>query len=63
MALDKAIKFKKELRKPYYKSKAFAPSCRNHGGCPACEENRKHGTRKRLAKSDDVWYSGEYEQD
>jgi len=44
MSLDKAIKSGKEHRKPYYKSKAFDSSCRNHGSCPWCECSR---TRKR----------------
>ena len=42
MSLDKAIAHGKERRKPYYGSKAIDPTCRNHGGCPWCEENRKH---------------------
>ena len=41
MSLDKAIEHGKEHRKPYRGSKAIDPSCRNHGGCPWCEENRK----------------------
>ena len=40
MSLDKAIKHGKEKRKPYYKSKAFDRTCRNHQGCPRCESNR-----------------------
>ena len=40
MSLDKAIKYGKEKRKPYYKSKAFDRTCRNHQGCPRCEGNR-----------------------
>ena len=42
MALDKAIKSGKEHRKPYYGSKAIDRTCRNHGGYPWCEENRKY---------------------
>ncbi len=42
MSLNKAIEHEKEHRKAYYGSKSFDPSCRNHGGCPWCEENRKH---------------------
>ena len=42
MALNKAIKSGKEHRKMYSGSKAICRSCRNHGGCPWCEENRKH---------------------
>ena len=45
MALDKAIKFRKEHRKPYRGSKAIDGSCRNHGSCPWCERNRKHKFR------------------
>ena len=42
MALDKAIKSGKEHRKPYRGSKRFDYSCRNHGSCPYCKQNRKH---------------------
>ena len=42
MSLDKAIEHKKEKRKPYRGSKSIDKTCRNHGGCPWCEENRKH---------------------
>ena len=45
MALDKAIKYGKEKRKPYTGSKAVFGSCRNHGGCKWCEENRRHKFR------------------
>ena len=41
MSLDKAIKSGKEHRKEYYGSKAFDCTCRNHGSCKWCEENRK----------------------
>lgn len=42
MALDKAIAHKKEHRKIYRGSKAIDASCRNHGGCDWCLENRIH---------------------
>lgn len=45
MSLDKAIKHGKEHRKPYTGSKVFFSSCRNHGGCPWCTENRRHKFR------------------
>ena len=45
MSLDKAIEHGKEHRKKYYGSKAIDASCRNHGGCSWCEENRKHKFR------------------
>ena len=42
MSLDKAIEHGKEHRKEYRGSKAIDKTCRNHGGCEWCEENRKH---------------------
>lgn len=47
MSLDKAITHGKEFRKPYMGSKRYDKSCRNHGGCPYCERNRKHKFRDR----------------
>ena len=47
MSLDKAIKHKKEKRKPYRRGKAVDPSCRNNKGCPWCEGNRTYTNRKR----------------
>ncbi len=51
MALDKAIQHGKEHRKPYTGSKLIDKTCRNHGGCPWCEENRKYKNIKRLQKT------------
>jgi len=45
MSLDKAVKHGKEHRKPYSGAQAVSQSCRNHGGCPYCLENRKHKFR------------------
>lgn len=42
MSLDKAIEYGKEHRKQYRGSKAVDKTCRNHGSCYRCEENRKH---------------------
>lgn len=47
MSLNKAIDHGKEHRKPYTGSKAIDKSCRNHGGCEWCAENRKHKNDKR----------------
>ena len=41
MSLDKAIEHGKEKRKPYRGAKAIDYTCRNHGGCPWCEQNRQ----------------------
>lgn len=40
MSLDEAIQHKKEYRKPYRKAKAYSCSCRNHGSCDYCRNNR-----------------------
>ena len=40
MSLDKAIQHGKERRKPWRGSKNFDKTCRNHGGCDWCKENR-----------------------
>jgi len=51
MSLEKAIKSGKEHRKPYYKyCEQIDPSCRNHGGCPWCEGNRKYKYIKKYKK-------------
>lgn len=44
MSLDKAIEYKKERRKPYYGAKAIDHTCRNHGSCDWCRENRLYKT-------------------
>ena len=40
MSLDKAIEHGKEKRKPYRRAKAVDATCRNHGSCRWCKENR-----------------------
>lgn len=61
MSLRKAIEHGKEHRKPYYGSKDFDKTCRNHGGCPWCEENRKHKylktSQKMLDRMKEVGYN------
>ena len=47
MSLDKAIKSGKEHRKKYYGTKAIDKTCRNHGSCPVCRDNRLHKFKKR----------------
>lgn len=53
MSLDKAIEHGKEKRKPYHGSKAIDPTCRNHGSCQWCEENRRHKFRDKHPLTDD----------
>ena len=47
MSLDKSIDHGKEHRKQYHCSKSIDPSCRNHGGCPWCLENRTYKYKKK----------------
>ena len=49
MTLDKSIRSGKERRKPYRRSKAFDRTCRNHGSCPWCRQNRLYNNRRREA--------------
>ena len=51
MSLEKAIQHGKEKRKNYRGSEAFDHSCRPHGGCPYCENNRKFSDKKARLKS------------
>ena len=60
MSLDKAIKHGKEHRKPYTGSEVYFVSCRNHGGCPWCEENRKHKFRDKHPR--DWGYPDDFEE-
>lgn len=52
MPLDKSIEHGREHRKPWHDSRAFDCSCRNHGGCPACESKRLRWRKrwKQMAK-------------
>ena len=45
MSLDKAIQHGKEHRKPYTGGKAIDRTCRNHGSCDFCRENRLHASK------------------
>lgn len=48
MSFDKAIEHGKEHRKEYRGGKAIDKSCRNHGGCFWCENNRRHKYLKKM---------------
>lgn len=47
MSLDKAIQHGKEYRKPYTGGKSVDRTCRNHGSCVYCRENRLHASKVR----------------
>lgn len=51
MALNKAIEHGKEKRRPYKGAKAVDCSCRNHGTCEWCRENRMYKTIRDLART------------
>lgn len=61
MSLDKSIAQGKERRKQFRGSKAFDKSCRNHGSCEWCLENRMYKNLKRLAAMKEL--ENEYEID
>ena len=44
--LDKAIASGKEHRKPFRGSKAIDCTCRNHGSCIWCRDNRLYSRKK-----------------
>lgn len=54
MSLDKAIQHGKEHRKPYRKSNKHDATCRPHGGCSYCRNNRlhSHNRRKQIAEDE-----------
>lgn len=47
MSLDKLIKKGWEHRKPYKGSKSIDSTCRNHGSCVWCRDNRTYKNNKR----------------
>jgi hypothetical protein len=60
MGMGPAIEHGKERRKPWYDSRAFDGSCRNHHGCPWCERARLYQRRRKemdAAEAIDEFYS------
>ena len=47
MSLDKSIQSRKFHHNPYRGAKAVDTTCRNHGSCKWCEENRMYKNDKR----------------
>jgi hypothetical protein len=60
MSLEKAIRYGKEKRKNYYGSEAFDHSCRPHGGCPYCENNRKFADKKARRRANKTEQENEF---
>ena len=46
MSLNKAIEHNKEYRQKYKNAKSVSKSCRNHGGCVWCCNNRTYQGNK-----------------
>lgn len=55
MSLDKAVQYKKEKRKEYHGAKAVDASCRNHGSCTWCRDNRLFKYKKQTPIMDEDW--------
>lgn len=51
MGFEKAIEHDKTRRKAYKGAKAVDCSCRNHGTCEWCRENRMYRTIRELART------------
>ncbi len=51
MSFDKRLG--KDRRKPYHDSRRNDCSCRNHGTCPYCRDNRKFFDKKRRFVADE----------
>lgn len=47
MAFDNQLGKGKDWRKPYYDSRAFDWTCRNHGSCGWCEGARTFASHRR----------------
>lgn len=54
MGLEKAIEHNKEHRKPYRGGKSVSSSCRNHGSCEWCRDNRlsKYNRDKKVSEKE-----------
>lgn len=55
MSLNKAIFHKKEKRTPYYDSRRFDYTCRNHKSCKWCFRNRIYKFLKKEIEFDDKY--------
>ena len=60
MALDKAIEYGKEHRKPYKGAKVVDCSCRNHGTCEWCRNNRIYRSLREMMRTIDEMNEDEY---
>lgn len=63
MSLDKAIEHGKEKRKQYFGSKAIDHTCRNHGTCGWCEDDRLYHVKKTEDSMEDRFREYKNEKD
>jgi len=47
MSFDKRYQNRKDHRRPYYDSRRFDYTCRNHGSCPYCTGGRLFASVRR----------------
>lgn len=52
---DKQFPKRKDQRKPYYDARRFDRSCRNHGSCSYCRDNRTFFDKKSRVITRDEW--------
>jgi len=60
MSLEKAIHNGKEKRKQYYDSRRFDWSCKNHGSCAYCRNNRTFKHKKNSIQKNKTEQVNEY---
>jgi len=53
MTFDNSYPNRKDWRRQYSDSKAVDRTCRNHGSCPHCRNNRLHKHRRKEPLKDD----------
>lgn len=63
MSLDKAIARGKEHRKEYYRSGRYDVTCRPHGSCAWCRNNRLHNVQVKLASTEQQIKEWKYAKD
>jgi hypothetical protein len=62
MSFDKDYPNRKDWRRPYYKSKAFDRSCRNHGDCDWCRGDKLHQLKKEKERIESFFENQSEEQ-
>jgi len=59
MSFDKDYPNRKDKRSPYYDSRNFDRTCRNHGTCPSCQGKHKYKIKRILPISEQSWTNNE----